>query len=1771
MKRAFVGLLLSCWAVLTPAYLVQLQKWTLNMNEGTIDLIFNAGMDVTTLNASGLTIQQNGSIPWSMRPDYPSMATVRLTDNTTSQSATGGVSDITLTLGFEDHHALQSTQNLATSLEDSWITLDASFMLDMAGVETDPIDDQTAMQATSIQGDYTRPFLRYYNVDMTLGVISLFFNEPVDVGSINQGGIVLRNLQNYSNTNGNPESTYTLTQFTYTDSPNNTLIDLIVGQGDLDQIKGKRNLFVSPNTTFLSMDPSFIRNMAGLQVAGFDRNHTMQARNYFEDVMHPYMIFFTLDINLGLLRLTFNEMVDVETMDMTQLTLQSHASNSSSVTNFSSLALTNASFTPNPNGPYVIVKLSPLDKMRLTQNLTALAWRKANTFISFSDRFCEDMRPNKVVPIPATNAYATNKFIQVGLERYTVDINGAPNNASIHLHFNGLVNPRTLDVRQITLQNKASLGAAQTCSGVYAPDCNKYTLTVAGSYTDTPGTASAYIKVSILQHDLDQIKLRLDLATRVDNTFLAIGSAVVRDTNGDDVSPLYDADVLYPPVVAEAFTADAVRPTLLYYALDMTLGLVLMTFSEAMLVGSMNVSKIRLQGHRAMLHDVFHDLTGYPASVTSPNGWDNGFKGGGTVSPSPNGVELLLVLGQYDLNLLKTMRGLATGRSFTYAVLQNFSFTDMAGNSVVDIPDGAGQLVANYTADVQSPSLSDFNKAVGVRPTLTRWDMDMDEGLITMVLSEPIDPLSFDPTGISLMDSHWGNQTKQGEGVYTQDGTYTLTNGTGVYRTYLLNDPLSFVDQQKAAQPKSRVANEDIQDGANVLFIKLSFYDRNQIAVRTSLCVTKESTFLNMRSSTMTDFAGNPVTAITSDSMDVNVELHHGQLLDIASGLDGFTEEPGLMVTNYTADTQRPVLESFTVDMNAGVVQLFFNEAVDTKTLDVTRFTLQANNNTRQAGIGTGAFGGRGGEFMTLTNVSGTYDTPSTNVTIRLGQRDFDSLKRKKSLCRRPGMTALAERADGTYPVSQGGAESLRTDYVSEYSCNLVVEPLAVRDMVGLYAFAIADASKAEIWDGEYVRRGRGKSLVPTTYYADGVPPALLRWRMDWANATLKLTFSEAVDRDTLDLAAVRVQARGFSEAGGVHANGTVAGRAAGYSNRSFVHLTGASAVVDLLPSCTETQPVSTRQATHRTPRPIFNNTICALELGQPMVSLANVSVYEKDVDVFVKLGAADLAALGAAMNATGLLNYTAPGRPSVYATELPGHPAQTAAQLQLATTVTHDAALGSTRFVTTATGGVAVTHHEGFRVTTSTSVTTVTVASTRPGNLTGVHGAYDRYDVATAAAVADNAEMAAEAMAAALLEVTAASVRANRDALQNATAPPMALGFDRTPFNFTHAHRLPGAFGVGSTVPLASPGRFNASHSYETFTQSALGKVNSSGSGNQTPSAGEVAGGGNGSVTTHTVTTRSAAPVNAELSFAAGSVFDFSANAVLAVGGDETVLDASAVPPTVQKPPAALALAPSVCGACPLGTYESRPCTRLDDRICTPCTVCATDLWHKATCTPTADTVCQRCATCSYAHFVSTPCSSQSDPVLPGQDTVCTRCKVCGIDLFETRPCEVNLDRMCQSCDSCSLSPAQERRCRGASVAWREINCCWDTDGNKVKPCKDLGYEEMKISARDSRRDEVWCKAFDKDKKQCMDVMNGNTNVPMPSYGVVDTNRVVPGTAAPHEPWNSLPLPKARCFTDQCEGSLVQAIGYPDGSRTPEVGSTAGLSAADRVYDVPS
>ena len=139
--------------------------------------------------------------------------------------------------------------------------------------------------------------------------------------------------------------------------------------------------------------------------------------SYTPDTTSPRVIFYSLDINVGLLRLQFDEAIDVSTIDVTKISIQQNAANTGS-----SHSLTASSTTPSVSGPSLIIVLSTSDKTTIANDAN-LAISRSTAFIAFPSSMLSDMAGNVAQAISSSAARTVDRYIVVGLTEYTLDLN----------------------------------------------------------------------------------------------------------------------------------------------------------------------------------------------------------------------------------------------------------------------------------------------------------------------------------------------------------------------------------------------------------------------------------------------------------------------------------------------------------------------------------------------------------------------------------------------------------------------------------------------------------------------------------------------------------------------------------------------------------------------------------------------------------------------------------------------------------------------------------------------------------------------------------------------------------------------------------------------------------------------------------------------------------------------------------------------------------------------------------------------------------------------------------------------------------------------------------------------------------------------------------------------------------------------------------------------------------------------------------------------------
>lgn len=312
------------------------------------------------------------------------------TANGTSHTLTGGVllsepsaASLQVALTVQDLNAIKALTDLATSVEDTFLSHTPNLTTDSALNEVLPVPSSNAIQVAFIIPDHTRPQLLAFSLDMNEAALRLTYDEPVNASSFDPAGITIVN---------SPEEPTTL--FTLTSSAVSAVsyTELLVplSQEDFIGLASDGQLAISINTTYLEVAGGVVNDTSGnpaLPVSG------LPASMFIPDITPPQLIMFTLDLGLSELMLTFSEAVDVSTIDVTAITIQSGPGNMSAMHTLPGGSVT------GPGSSIVNLVLAANDVAELMA-LPTLATEPNNTYISFPPGLVADYFGNQVIGIP---------------------------------------------------------------------------------------------------------------------------------------------------------------------------------------------------------------------------------------------------------------------------------------------------------------------------------------------------------------------------------------------------------------------------------------------------------------------------------------------------------------------------------------------------------------------------------------------------------------------------------------------------------------------------------------------------------------------------------------------------------------------------------------------------------------------------------------------------------------------------------------------------------------------------------------------------------------------------------------------------------------------------------------------------------------------------------------------------------------------------------------------------------------------------------------------------------------------------------------------------------------------------------------------------------------------------------------------------------------------------------------------------------------------------
>ena len=623
----------------------ELVSFDFDLDSGEFHFTFDEPINPATLQVQALTIQD----AFTAMESY----------NIRSRRATSSSSSTTLTLAISEADLVEvkARTNMATSIENTYLTYTSAFIRDTSSVQGgtlgplelgNPVlprtDGVNALRATNLTGDVTDPRVTLFSqLDLNAGTFRVAFDEPVDIGTFNSSGFHLQSM-----TSGG--SSLSLNGGTVRYSPavsNLTEIEVELSSNDLRDLKLVTDLGTQRSDSYLFVSNGAISDVSGNPVVNVSGDSAELVFNYIRDTTAARLVYFSLDVNQGILHLSFDDIMLASSFDVQRVGLQSNASGGIMY------SLTGGDFTMQ-NGFNVTVTLSSTDLNEI-KALRNLASRRETTYIVMPPNTITDVAGVEIIGITETNAFQAGDYsadvAPPMLRNFTFDLG----QGVLVITFSEAVDPINFRPNQIILQNTSNVDAQPTV---------QYTI-INGTIVST-SNREVYMFFPSIQ-DLNNIKALLTLGTDETNTYIVIPSAAFQDLSTNAIVAIPDTNALQ----ASVFSDDFAPPVFTSFVFDLNRGTMLLTFSESIQISTFNYTGFTLRSSRSLM------ATEYA------------FTGGDTDTRSGNVINFLITSN--DLNNIKALTDLATSSSNTFLSISTNTFEDTSGNPGVAI--GAAQAI----------------------------------------------------------------------------------------------------------------------------------------------------------------------------------------------------------------------------------------------------------------------------------------------------------------------------------------------------------------------------------------------------------------------------------------------------------------------------------------------------------------------------------------------------------------------------------------------------------------------------------------------------------------------------------------------------------------------------------------------------------------------------------------------------------------------------------------------------------------------------------------------------------------------------------------------------------------------------------------------------------------------------------------------------------------------------------------------------------------------
>lgn len=225
-------------------------------------------------------------------------------------------------------------------------------------------------------------------------------------------------------------------------------IAIALSLDDVDAIKLYDGLAESRASTFLSLGAGAIRDVNQFPSMPISVNSSLQVTTLIIDITPPVLTDFALDMNTGVLNLTFDEVVLVSSFDFTQFELVD-APNSSI-----RLPLSNVT-VPGVRSRAFSIALPMSLVNNIQRNIPGIAFNRNNTYIVVSGPGVTDLNGYAILAFPDSYALQASELIPDTNPPELIDFQLNLITSTITLVFDEIINPSSANLSFVSLQNAA--------------------------------------------------------------------------------------------------------------------------------------------------------------------------------------------------------------------------------------------------------------------------------------------------------------------------------------------------------------------------------------------------------------------------------------------------------------------------------------------------------------------------------------------------------------------------------------------------------------------------------------------------------------------------------------------------------------------------------------------------------------------------------------------------------------------------------------------------------------------------------------------------------------------------------------------------------------------------------------------------------------------------------------------------------------------------------------------------------------------------------------------------------------------------------------------------------------------------------------------------------------------------------------------------------------------------------------------------------------------